>query len=212
MSVAKKPPSLPHKWPHTTAEDLELKPKRIIKIGSPTDQDYHFCNNSIKTSKYEPWNFLPKFLLEEFNPHTKVANCYFLLISGMQCIPAITNTGGYPTVLIPLVVVLLIAGLFKVIEDISRHKADTKANSSITEKYDFEHQRFKVVLWSEIVVGDFIRVTSRNVVPADVICVQVSEPNPDLPKGIAYVETKSLDGETNLKARNTLPILLGKVL
>lgn len=39
----------------------------------------------------------------------------------------------------------------------------------------------------------------------------MSEPNPAVPKGVCYVETKSLDGETNLKVRNVMPALLGKV-
>lgn len=72
----------------------------------------------------EIWNFLPMFLLEEFNPKVKIANCYFLIISGLQCIRVISNTGGYPTVLIPLSIVLLISGIFKAAEDIARHKAD----------------------------------------------------------------------------------------
>ena len=68
------------------------------------------------------------FLLEEFNPKVKIANCYFLVISGLQCIRAISNTGGYPTVLIPLSVVLLISGIFKAAEDIARHKADNQVS------------------------------------------------------------------------------------
>jgi magnesium-transporting ATPase (P-type) len=39
----------------------------------------------------------------------------------------------------------------------------------------------------------------------------VSEPNPEQPKGICFVETKSLDGETNLKMRTVLPYMLKKV-
>lgn len=39
----------------------------------------------------------------------------------------------------------------------------------------------------------------------------MSEPNPAVPKGVCYVETKSLDGETNLKVRNVMPALLGKL-
>jgi magnesium-transporting ATPase (P-type) len=203
--------ALPKGWPNPTEADFASQPKRVVKICNSDDQDYVFCNNSIKTYKYEIWDFLPKFLLEEFNPRTKVANCYFLLISGMQCIPAISNTGGYPTVLIPLTFVLLIAGLFKAIEDIARHKADTKANASVTEKFCSVTNDFKKVTWAEIKVGDYIRVNSRQIVPADVICMQVSEPNPELPKGMCYVETKSLDGETNLKMRQVVPVLLGKV-
>jgi len=75
-----KPPSNPYNWPNSTDEDIFERPKRIIKIGS--DQKYSFCNNFVRTYKYEPWSFLPKFLLEEFNPTTKIANCYFLCISG----------------------------------------------------------------------------------------------------------------------------------
>lgn len=204
-----KPSALPKGWPHPTEAELELLPKRVVKIG--TEQDYNFCNNSIKTSKYEWWNFFPKFLLEEFDPKTKIANCYFLGISGMQCIPAISNTGGYPTVLIPLTMVLTIAGVFKSLEDIARHKADTKANSSVIERFNFDTKVFDEVLWSAVVVGDYIRINSRQIVPADVICMQVSEPNPELPKGLCYVETKSLDGETNLKMRHVMPSLVGKV-
>jgi hypothetical protein len=62
----KKPPSLPNNWPNSSPEDLEFKPKRIIKIGC--DQMFYFNSNIVKTSKYEIYNFLPKFLLEEFNP------------------------------------------------------------------------------------------------------------------------------------------------
>jgi phospholipid-translocating P-type ATPase (flippase) len=70
--------SLPANWPHPSQEDLDARPERVISIGS--EQEFSFRGNSIKTSKYEWYNFLPKFLLEEFNPKTKIANCYFLLI------------------------------------------------------------------------------------------------------------------------------------
>ena len=55
------------------------------------EQYYTFCSNFIETSKYEWYNFLPLFLLEEFNPYSKIANCYFLFISGMQVTTKIFN-------------------------------------------------------------------------------------------------------------------------
>jgi phospholipid-transporting ATPase len=164
-------PSLPKNWPRSTQEDLDAKPQRFINIGEA--QDYTFCNNSIKTSKYEWYTFPGKFLLEEFNPSQKIANCYFLTIAGMQCIGPISNTNGYPTVLIPLVVVLFVAGVFKVLEDSARHKADKLANSTTTEVFDRQSQSFKTVLWSEVVVGDIVRVESRQTVPADVMVLEV---------------------------------------
>lgn len=202
--------SLPKNWPRPTPEDLELKPNRIVNVG--IEQDYLFCNNSIKTSKYEYYNFFPRFLLEEFNPKQKIANCYFLIISGMQVIPAITNTNGYPTTLIPLFFVLLISGIFKVMEDLERHKSDRLANSSPTLIFNREIGTFEESLWSDIQVGDLVKVNAREIIPADMVVFQVCEPNPDAAKGICYVETKSLDGETNLKMRNVLPCLLGKVM
>lgn len=205
----KLPSALPPNWPHSSPEDLAQLPQRIIHINRR--QEYQFSGNSIKTAKYEWYNFLPKLLLEEFNPRTKIANCYFLLISGLQCVPQISNTRGYPTTLLPLIIVLIIAGALKAMEDRQRHIADRISNSSETEIFNHRSKDFSTKLWSEIQVGDFIRVKSREIVPADVIIINVSEPNPNNPTGVCYVETKSLDGETNLKHRSVLPVLIGKV-
>lgn len=209
MSNGRKPSALPKHWPHPSKADLDAQPKRIVYMGQ--EQHYHFCDNRIKTSKYEWWNFLPKFLMEEFQPRTKFANCYFLMIAALQTVPKITNTGGYPTTLIPLLGVLIIAAVLKTMEDLARHRADNKANSSVAEVLDLHTLEFKKVSWSEVKVGDFIRVKSRETIPADCICVQVAEPNEANPKGVCFVETKQLDGETNLKLRLVIPSLLGKV-
>jgi magnesium-transporting ATPase (P-type) len=183
----------------------------MVKIGS-SRQTRKFCSNNIKTSKYELWNFFPKFFLEEFNPNTKIANCYFLLISGMQILPPITNTDGYPTVLLPLSMVLIISGVFKALEDISRHKADTKANSTVTEVFDAVSGEFKTVKWADLKVGDVVRVLNRQTIPADLVTLLVAEVDKTTAaKGVCYVETKSLDGETNLKVRNVVSSLLGSL-
>ena len=63
-SSVQKPSSLPKHWPKSTPEDLEECPKRVIMIGD--EQTFSFCDNFVKTSKYELYNFLPKFLLEVF--------------------------------------------------------------------------------------------------------------------------------------------------
>jgi Phospholipid-translocating ATPase N-terminal len=87
----RKPHSNPHGWAqgNTSIEELEARPNRVININS--EQDYEFCSNFVKTSKYEPYSFLPLFLWEEFNPRAKIANVYFLFIAGLQVIPSITN-------------------------------------------------------------------------------------------------------------------------
>lgn len=47
-------------------------------------------------------------------------------------------------------------------------------------------------------------INNREAIPCDVLIVGVDEPAPQTPAGISYVETKSLDGETNLKIRQVL--------
>ncbi|KAJ3283237.1 hypothetical protein HK104_010503, partial [Borealophlyctis nickersoniae] len=50
--------------------------------------------------------------------------------------------------------------------------------------------------WKHIHVGDLIYLRNNDAIPADTIILSTSEPD-----GLAYVETKNLDGETNLKIR-----------
>jgi magnesium-transporting ATPase (P-type) len=204
-----KPPSNPWGWPeHVHPDDLAEHPNRIIKIGQ--EQEYAFCTNFVKTSKYEVWDFPGKFLFEEFDPRTKIANCYFLAISMLQCAPPITNTAGIPTTLIPLLFIIFVDATFQLLEDAARHRADTKENSSPAYKYNPHSGRFEECKWFEIAVGDCIRIDTRAQVPADVVILAVAEKT-EPPQGLCYVETKSLDGETNLKIRQALPKTMAKV-
>ena len=96
------------------------------------------------------------------------------------------------------------------LEDMARHKADADANASIANLYDPITKEFLEVTWAELNVGDFIRVDSRKTIPADILVLSVTEKS-EPPLGICYVETKSLDGETNLKIRNALPLTMSLV-
>lgn len=58
---------------------------------------------------------------------------------------------------------------------------------------------FETSLWQDVQVGDFIYIAKDEPVPADILILATSDPD-----GECYVETKNLDGETNLKAREAI--------
>lgn len=55
-------------------------------------------SNMVRTAKYEYYDFLPKFLWEEFNPATKIANVYFLFIAALQARYVLTLYPSVPMV------------------------------------------------------------------------------------------------------------------
>ncbi|KAK3383625.1 hypothetical protein B0T24DRAFT_55894 [Lasiosphaeria ovina] len=59
--------------------------------------------------------------------------------------------------------------------------------------------KFHKDTWKSLVVGDFVRIYNDDELPADIIILATSDPD-----GSCYVETKNLDGETNLKVRSAL--------
>jgi P-type E1-E2 ATPase len=50
------------------------------------------------------------------------------------------------------------------------------------------------VLWSEVRLGDIVKVEKDEEVPADLLCIHA-------PKDVVFISTMNLDGETNLKER-----------
>lgn len=53
--------------------------------------------------------------------------------------------------------------------------------------------------WSDVQVGDVIRLDNNQFVAADIMLLTTSEPS-----GLCFIETAELDGETNLKAKQCL--------
>ncbi|CCF56549.1 hypothetical protein KAFR_0B02510 [Kazachstania africana CBS 2517] len=59
--------------------------------------------------------------------------------------------------------------------------------------------KFDKEFWKNVTVGDIVRIHNNEEIPADLILLSTSDVD-----GACYVETKNLDGETNLKVRQSL--------
>ncbi|KAL3880445.1 hypothetical protein ACJMK2_032682, partial [Sinanodonta woodiana] len=175
-----------------TTEEVQPQNSRIILINAP--QPIKYCSNKISTAKYSILTFLPKFLFEQFR---KYANIFFLFIALLQQIPHVSPTGRYTTA-VPLIFILTVSAIKEIIEDYKRHRADDAVNNRIvTVLRNGEWQDLK---WTNVQVGDIVKVVSGQFFPADLVILSSSEP-----QAMCYIETSNLDGETNLKIRQGLP-------
>ncbi|KAI1292635.1 Phospholipid-transporting ATPase IB [Halotydeus destructor] len=170
----------------------QLPPRVVYVLGK-----HKYCSNKITTAKYNVFSFLPKFLFEQFR---RYANVFFLFIALMQQIPGVSPTGRYTTA-VPLFCILAVSAIKEIFEDIKRHNADRSVNRSktgilnnagVTPQWERKH-------WFQVNVGDIVRVANDNFFPSDLLLLASSEPN-----GMCYIETANLDGETNLKIRQSL--------
>ncbi|XP_060234521.1 phospholipid-transporting ATPase FetA isoform X2 [Meriones unguiculatus] len=156
---------------------------------------FDYPDNSIKTSKYNFFNFLPINLFEQFQ---RLANAYFLILLVLQLIPQISSLVWYTTV-IPLVVVLSITGVKDAIDDVKRHQSDKQVNNrSVLILVNGRVEKDK---WMNVQVGDIIKLENDHPVTADVLLLSSSEPY-----GLTYIETADLDGETNLKVKQAISV------
>ena len=153
--------------------------------------------NYISTSKYTWYNFVPKILYEQF---TKMSNVYFIIIAVLQCFPEISNADGKPIILMPLCVVVIVNSVKDFYEDWKRKKSDDEENNRIVEVYDLDKEKFVIKKWKELFVGNIIKVKKGEYFPAD--CVLIS--STDRKTHGCYIETKNLDGETNLKLKKSV--------
>ncbi|XP_075356112.1 phospholipid-transporting ATPase IA isoform X3 [Mycteria americana] len=166
---------------------------RTIFINQP--QLTKFCNNHVSTAKYNIITFLPRFLYSQFR---RAANAFFLFIALLQQIPDVSPTGRYTT-LVPLLFILAVAAVKEIIEDIKRHKADNAVNKKQTQV--LRNGAWEIVHWEKVDVGDIVIIKGKEYIPADTVLLSSSEP-----QAMCYIETSNLDGETNLKIRQGLPL------
>ncbi|KAM9294933.1 phospholipid-transporting ATPase VD [Morus bassanus] len=154
-----------------------------------------YMNNKIRTTKYTLLNFLPRNLFEQFH---RVANLYFLFLVVLNWVPLVEAFQKEITML-PLVVVLTIIAVKDGLEDYSKYKMDKQINNLLTKVYSRKEKKYIDECWKNVNVGDFIRLSRNEIIPADMVLLYSSDLD-----GICYIETAGLDGETNLKQRQVV--------
>uniref|UniRef100_A0A8C7VZF1 Phospholipid-transporting ATPase n=1 Tax=Oncorhynchus mykiss TaxID=8022 RepID=A0A8C7VZF1_ONCMY len=186
----------------------DLEDARLIFINQP--QLTKFCTNHVSTAKYNVLTFLPRFLYAQFR---RAANSFFLFIALLQQIPDVSPTGRWTT-LVPLILILLVAALKEMVEDlvivlitnlvIRPQSTLILEFSALLSPCCYGYCSIVVLsldLFSypslSLLLDHFCEHHSRCILDCfDGHFLFTSEPH-----AMCYIETSNLDGETNLKIR-----------
>ena len=126
-----------------------------------------------------------------------MANAYFLIIMVLQLIPGLAQSHDWIFTLLPLIMVVGVSMIKDFYEHNKRRKKDYEENQAPVLICSGGSSELQASVSERIEVGCLVKVLEGENFPCDLILVQSS-----LPKGISFVETKNLDGETNLKQKN----------
>ncbi|XP_010638496.1 probable phospholipid-transporting ATPase VD isoform X2 [Fukomys damarensis] len=179
---------------------LAGKHRVVIPHLQPFKDEYNrfsgtYVNNRIRTTKYTLLNFVPRNLFEQFH---RAANLYFLFLVVLNWVPLVEAFQKEITML-PLVVVLTIIAIKDGLEDYRKYKIDKHINNLVTKVYSRKEKKYVDCCWKDVTVGDFIRLSCNEIIPADIVLLFSTDPD-----GICHIETSGLDGESNLKQRQVV--------
>ena len=153
-------------------------------------EELFFKDNRISTTKYNIFTFLPKALIFQF---IRLANVYFVFIAVIQSIPIISPLGA-ATAIAPVVFVFCVSLIREGIEDYLRAKLDKEQNSDEIQVY--RNDCWITIKSGELEMGEIVEVKQDGIFPADLMLI-----DSNLPDGICYIETGTLDGEKTLKIK-----------
>ncbi len=91
---------------------------------------------------------------------------------------------------------IFISGAKDFYEDWKRKKSDDEENNKECLIFNKVSRSFNPHKWKDIQAGDIIKIRDNEGIPCDIALIYSNELN-----GVCYVETKNLDGETNLKSK-----------
>lgn len=187
-------------------------------------------SNEIHTAKYTVINFIPKNLFEQFRRVANVYFLILIILQGIP-IFSNTNIFLAASPLVSILLVTGIKDAVEdwkrqksddlvnnsIVQVLDRGETEEEEQANVTEKTGllkkfksiFKKKKsssnkesftvdegWKRTFWKDIRVGDIVKINNNESIPADIVVLSTSNQ-----QGICYVETKNLDGETNLKIR-----------
>jgi len=171
-----------------------------LQDGTKIEQKEKFCNNSIVTTQYNLYTFLPLAII---NQYKTPFNWFFLIQAIIDCIPSISSVDPVTTIM-PVIIVLIISLIREGVEDYRKYSNDKKANETLISIYKLP--KFLKEKSYLINVGNIIKVKKDEMIPADLLIIKSS-----LQNGFCYMQTSNIDGETTLKHREAIDLTQKKL-
>ncbi|KAJ7811640.1 phospholipid-translocating ATPase [Mycena olivaceomarginata] len=227
----------PKTWTGTQTDSFvnEKLPQDYFDSKGNLKSDHTYNSSQVITSKYTLISFWPRNLLEQFR---RVANVFFLGIAILQFFSKFSTISPGLVIFPLLVVLGITAGKDAyedtkrhqsdrkvnhspvrvlaaedwVNPNVMKPKGRTfvrGVQSMVGRKpkpahaADTSEDGWRTAFWEDVRVGDFVKIVDDEPLPADILICATSED-----ENVAFVETKNLDGETNLKSRHAVPALV----
>jgi magnesium-transporting ATPase (P-type) len=167
-------------------------------------------NNSVVTSKYTVWTFVPLSASYQFR---RFVNAFYLVIVVLLVIgnayPNLFLAPWQATGTATYLVILVVAGmLVEGLDDRAKHIGDREENNRAVERLDWASGALIKSKWGELIPGDVVVVNDRESFPADLVLLYGAA---NEERNQCYIETAGIDGETNLKIKD-VPAALNKLI
>jgi phospholipid-translocating ATPase len=206
---------------HITLDSHHGTPLIDERTGRP------YVSNSIRSSRYTIWDFLPKQLVFQC---TRLSNFYFIAIGIPQAIPGISPVGSFTNIL-PVFFFILLEVAKEGYDDFRRYRLDKVENLSTVKVLGGRSFRRKTCTFSLSSLWDLLGCSKvnakesgttadilqqdatwttiqwRDITVGDIVKLERDDAIPadvvllqvNGGNGSAFVETMALDGETSLK-------------
>ena len=183
---------------NVTTTSLKNSKKIIIEFGEKNKNlinNEKYGNNEVKTTKYNIITLVPKNLFYQL---CRASNIYFLVVCILNCL---SFSPKEPISMIVTFSFVLIFTMGKdAVLDYGRAKQDKISNSRMCHIYS--NKNWKKEKCFKIIPGNIIKIKEDEECSCDILIIKSSNLN-----GYLLIDTKNLDGESNLKEKYVLEVL-----